>query len=193
MYSGLQFLESKLQPPPIRGGISISRPAVRAEIGIDLPEDYLQFCETFPPGKIADELRIFSPLIRRGSGWRVDGGGFIRMVEYNSREIGAALTEIDEIRPGACPYVFYPESGGLLAWASNPNGDHCFWLTSEADPNTWPCLVWFRGDRPGEAWRRYDLTMVELLSVLLLKEDPLLNRLLASGSTEWTWSMRKAN
>jgi hypothetical protein len=43
--------------------------------------------------------------------------------------------------PDKCPYLFYPEPGGLLEWAGTDNGDRLCWVT-EGEPDAWTVVAY---------------------------------------------------
>ncbi|MFJ8478366.1 hypothetical protein [Kitasatospora sp. NPDC094011] len=113
-------------------------------------------------------------------------GALSRKVNELIDDTGAAFKQMREDSPDLCPYPVYPEPGGLLYWASNYNGDHCFWLTEGDDPDRWPVVVWLRGEFP-DGWHRYDMGMARFLLLALSGEDSTLDDLGVATSTAPVW------
>ncbi len=99
-------------------------------------------------------------------------------------EVGPAFREMREDFPDRFPYAIFPEPGGLLEWGGNLNGDRCFWLTEDPDPDRWPVVVWFRGEVASRSWRREEGGMAAFL--LRVVRDPK-SALLASSEERLTW------
>ncbi|MFC1421265.1 SMI1/KNR4 family protein [Streptacidiphilus cavernicola] len=138
-------------------------------IGIRFPSDYRDLLDAVGPGSVRGDLAIISPWPMGESSYR--SGGFHVFAEYTAGQVGPAFVEMRSESPDLCPYAVYPEAGGILAWASNQNGDHCFWLTEGENPDTWPIVVWDRGRFPDDPWRRYDPGIVPFLMGVMFGED----------------------
>jgi hypothetical protein len=127
--------------------------------GLVLPDDYKSVVEIFPHGTFKEFVSVIRPGIEGGDdddylgyyahaledmrGWREDGHG-----EF--------------------PYPIWPEPGGVLPWASTPDGFGLFWSTEGDDPARWP-VVW--ADPQFSQWHRVPQTMAEFL-VGLLRDPP---------------------
>ncbi|MBD0676020.1 hypothetical protein [Streptomyces sp. CBMA156] len=101
--------------------------------GIRFPADYRAFVDLFGPGELRGELGVVTP--RPLPGRPIGVGALSRKVNELINDTGAAFKQMREDSPDLCPYPVYPEPGGLLCWASNYYGDHCFWLTEGDDPD----------------------------------------------------------
>lgn len=152
--------------------------------GIHLPTDYRAFVDLFGPGELRAELSIATP--RPLPDRPIGVGALSRMVNRLTGDTGAAFKQMREDSFDLCPYPVYPEPNGLLCWASNYNGDHCFWLTEGDDPDRWPVVVWLRGAFPG-GWHRYDMGMARFLLLALSGDDTTLNDLGLAASTSPVW------
>ncbi|MFJ5123442.1 hypothetical protein [Kitasatospora sp. NPDC088548] len=117
------------------------------EAGVEFPADYQDFINIFGRGAIGGELWVHSPLTAGPVGWT--SGGFARMVARTTLEVGPMFNGLRASYPDLFPYPMFPDPGGLLEWGCNYNGDRCFWLTGDPDPDRWPVVVWFRGGARG--------------------------------------------
>jgi hypothetical protein len=57
------------------------------------------------------------------------------------------------------PHAIYPESGGILPWATTDNGGRFYWLT-KGEADCWPTIYY--PDRAPD-YREYNMTSTELL------------------------------
>ncbi|MEU3561852.1 hypothetical protein [Kitasatospora sp. NPDC006786] len=152
--------------------------------GIQLPADYRAFVDLFGPGELRGELGIVTPRPLPGEPISVDA--LSRKVNWLTSDTGAAFKQMREDSFDLCPYPVYPEPGGLLYWASNYNGDYCFWLTEGDNPDRWPVMVWLRGEFP-DGWHHYDMGMARFLLLALSGEDATLDDLGLATSTSPVW------
>ncbi|MFJ6141057.1 hypothetical protein [Kitasatospora sp. NPDC092286] len=152
------------------------------EVGLEFPADYQDFINMFGRGAIGGELWVHSPLTAGPVGWA--SGGFARMVARTILEVGPMFNGLRASYPDLFPYPMFPDPGGLLEWGCNYNGDRCFWLTGDPDPDRWPVVVWFRGAPAARAWSKADGGMAEFLVQVL--SDPT-SDLLASAEDRTVW------
>ncbi|MBY8882682.1 SMI1/KNR4 family protein [Actinacidiphila acidipaludis] len=177
---------AKLFPPP---AVPVAAPPwerSRAEIGLDFPSDYRGFVDLYGAGRFSapDSLacHVHAPTSRPLQGVRE--AGFKGYVERHASETGRlfgpeGLDETDDTKPA---YRMFPEPDGLLVWGENEQGDLFFWLTSDADPDRWPVVMWARG--PVTAYR-FDMGMVDVLLGSAQGEIPNV-RAMRSPHRRWT-------
>ncbi|MFE3112391.1 hypothetical protein ACFXKJ_29935 [Kitasatospora indigofera] len=165
---------------PVAAGPLLPWDLAEEVAGVRLPADYRAFVDLFGPGGLRGELGVVTP--RPLPGRPIGVGALSRMVNGLVNGTGAAFKQMREDSPDLCPYPVHPEPGGLLPWAGNYNGDHCFWLTEGDDPDCWPVVVWLRGGFPC-GWHRYDMGMARFLLLALSGEDPTLDDLGVATST----------
>lgn len=61
------------------------------------------------------------------------------------------------------PYRMFPESGGILPWASTSSGDVCYWVTANESADAWVIFV-----ESSEAdWEQFDCCMTDFLTAIL--------------------------
>jgi hypothetical protein len=123
--------------------------AVEADLGLQLPADYQALVRRYGIGSFGD-IDLWTP-------FDTHSDGVFDLVEHAHGlvDFHAALREV---APEDFPHPLYPESGGLLEWASSPNGDSLCWLTG-GRPDSWPVVGW--NMRRGV--HRYEAGAVELL------------------------------
>lgn len=152
-------------------GLSVPWERSREVCGVDFPADYREFVDALGNGEVRGYLGVSAPWPFRGT--PQGEAGFRNFVAATSKEMGPTFREM--ARPDACPYPFWPETGGLLMWGATYQGDHFFWLTSDPDPMEWPVVVWFRGSLE---WRRYNMRFVAFLLHALSGDDEDMRELL---------------
>ncbi|MFD8082862.1 hypothetical protein ACFV4F_14370 [Kitasatospora sp. NPDC059722] len=154
---------------PLQGPPRVGWDAAQRAAGIELPSDYREFVDVFGSGEFRGDLGVLDPL--PGPGGPAGDDGVRRMLRRTTEDVGPRFRAMREDSFDLCPYPVYPEPGGLLLWGGNYNGDHCFWLTADDDPDRWPVVLWDRGRFP-DAWSRYDMGMAEFLLLVLAGETP---------------------
>lgn len=93
------------------------------ELGVTFPEDYRKFLETYGKGLFADFYVVFSPVSQ-------DRAQLKTLID----RVSAAFEDEADL-----PHPLFPETGGLLPWATDENGNNYFWLT-EGPPESWPVV-----------------------------------------------------
>jgi hypothetical protein len=146
-----------------------------AEVGFAFPADYRDLVDLYGSIRINGELSVWTPSLRPSEpGAPVGFTGFVWKTTHEGG-IGDYLGgcyedgDFDE-----CPYPPYPEPGGLLIWGSNPNVDHCFWLTEGDDPDKWPIAIWYR---QLAKWDRFDGGMADFLLAVVTGQYELADEL----------------
>lgn len=125
-------------------------------LGTDLPRDYKELSEAYPPLTVGGFLLVSTP--RPGQEAKSAAG------KLRALDVLEDLAEADM----AHGYVPYPQPGGLLHCAETSSGDIFYWRTGNPDPDTWPVVVSTRNDD----WWEYDKGLVSLLVGLISGEVP---------------------
>lgn len=129
---------------------------VRAELGTDLPSDYVDLVSTFGCGMFDDAI-ILLELGRP----HYDLVAVTKRDRHNMRRIlqGSSLDE-DEIPSAARP----PHGDPLITWAVSDYGLNFHWRCSPWDqPDRWPVVAFVLA----EPWHEYAMTATEFLVGLL--------------------------
>jgi hypothetical protein len=150
------------------------------EIGVEFPQDYRHFVETYGSGSLSGDLGISMP-------WRAGGPPYLPEMEgfglYAVRARNMSpLNQFHVDAPQRWPFAFWPEPSGLLPWARNPRYGYFFWHTTGAGPDTWTCVAWNQSE-----WRPYDCGMVELLLHLVNGADEFLSSFVLPARTPIEW------
>jgi hypothetical protein len=140
----------RIAPPPAEPtGRVPDFERARAELGFDLPGDYVALVGEWGAGEFDDFVGLNEPghpnpnleLVREARGW-----------EWAMREI------LDQGEQLAFPPEI--EVGGLLAWGADANGDPCFWHVRSEDPASWVIVI---QEARGPDWHLYDGGLVDFL------------------------------
>jgi hypothetical protein len=143
----LEAALSAMTPWRVPGGRSVDWVALEAALGTALPSDFRALAEAYPVLVIDDFLMVSSPTPGAEALW----GSACR-----EDEILQDLYEMGDTEG----YVPFPQSGGLISWASSNSGDVFYWKTSPADPDAWPVVV--RTDNA--EWFEFPVGAVEFLA-----------------------------
>ncbi|MGW4898491.1 hypothetical protein ACWEQL_40600 [Kitasatospora sp. NPDC004240] len=124
---------------------------ISGEVGLVLPEDYMDLSRSFPTFSIDEFILVSTP----SPGLEMEYAASIRL----SREVLA-----DDVLEGDVPgeHLVTGEAGpeaALLPWGGTIDGDEILWNTSHPDPEQWPVV--FRGR--GGGWWTYKEGMVSFL------------------------------
>ena len=125
--------------------------AVEKELGVQLPDDYKVFIETYGTGVISCELSILNPFTQH------DGSNLFRKLEW-LREMDREFNS-ENPRGGTPPF---PAEGGVLPCAWSNENDFVFWRTS-GPANQWGTVI----DKRQEL-RYFDFPGVTFTEFLLL-------------------------
>ncbi len=152
--------------------LAISWPEIEAELGVELPPDYKEFCEVFGQGEFSDWLEVFSS---------IDGKRHLL-----PRTL-AALRRFAQGPRGATfyePYHIFDGKTGLIPWANTEQGYTLFW---DVQPGERWATVMSSDIRP---WRRFEADMSEVVARVLT--DPEFDYSIANdvpvptfGPTDW--------
>lgn len=162
----------ELLPPPAEPTAGTPWAQGEPELGFAFPQDYRDFVDCYGGGQVNGALGVLIPSLRPF--WPGGRSGFAGFAQFAAEQIGSAFPDLGGDASAPDPYLeqyrnphpFYPEPGGLLIWGRGYDGDHCFWLTEDEDPNRWPIVVFFRNLNAPQ-WRRFDGGMAQfLLSVV---------------------------
>jgi hypothetical protein len=123
-----------LSPPPERPYLGDGTwERLFAELGTQLPKEYVELMEVYGAGDWGTWLRFLTPL-RTGE----------RRFATHVEETLDAYRMLKENYPDGYPLAVWPEPGGFLPFANSYDADHLGWLTEGPDPDAWPLIVWPR-------------------------------------------------
>ncbi len=144
----LRLLESAPPPSrPVYSGTPTAWNAVECMLGSSLPSDYKWLIETYGSGDFCDLLLVLSPFAPSGG---------LNLVS----QVNPILEHYRFGGAGRCPFVTFPDAGGLLPVAQDTNGGDLFWLT-EGAPDDWHLVHFDWGG--GWQYARYSMGLVEFL------------------------------
>ena len=176
---------NELLPPPRRAVCAPPWQDARQQIGTAFPRDYRQFIDCYGGGFIIEPATSFDWIIGgicrlpRRAGWP---GGFGDVLHHQRTQLRPLFEGTDARHWGSeCPYIAYPEPGGLLQWGQHVIGDMFFWDTADPDPDRWTVVMFARG--PAETIR-YDGGMVDFM-IDVLSGEHLASRWLGDPAPQW--------
>jgi cell wall assembly regulator SMI1 len=138
--TGLEALRL-LSPPPERPYLGDGTwEGLFAELGTQLPKEYVELMEVYGSGDWGTWLRFLTPL-RTGE----------RRFATHVEETLDAYRMLKENYPEGYPLAVWPEPGGFLPFANSYDADHLGWLTEGPDPDAWPLIMWPRHTDQGPA------------------------------------------
>ncbi|MEX0725443.1 MAG: hypothetical protein WD065_04185 [Planctomycetaceae bacterium] len=148
----------KVVPPP-KLPLEIGTPeqweAIQNDLKTRLPSDFCDYGMTYGSGyfdnPIVGQIRTNSPF----------GSKYRSQVDYYSIVVQEFK---DEEGDEYIPYSVFPNSPGLLIWATDVHGNEFHWLT-EGLPDDWPIIIRGRGDE----WERYNGPMTSFLAKLFTR------------------------
>ena len=129
---------------------------VEAEIGTPLPQDFMDFNETYGVVNICNVLWLHNPFYFVGKDAHIP----LVMPKQSLREIiEAELEDMNSISGGRdnVPFPDFPAPGGLLPCGATDCGDLVFWIT-EGEPDDWGVFFWPFGGRPTFTMRDSNIT-----------------------------------
>ena len=136
---------------------------VEEELGTKLPADYHEFVDAYGSGLFANFYRVNNPF---------SADEFLALIPA-SNSWAETLREEKENDEDAVPYPIFPETGGLLHWANDDNGNTYYWKTAGA-PDKWTVVQ--RSER-GDGFKEHKCSMSAFLVGVLTKKI----KALASG------------
>jgi hypothetical protein len=141
-----------------RSGREYDAARVRAELGTDLPADYVALVSTFGCGLFDEAITLLEPgrppfdLINETKQQRQALRNILRGREDSFGE--------DEIPRAVRP----PNGDPLIAWAASDYGLNFYWRCTPWDqPDRWPVVAFVLA----EPWHEYDMRATEFLTGLL--------------------------
>ncbi|TDU67040.1 SMI1/KNR4 family protein [Streptomyces sp. KS 21] len=145
--------------------------AAEAKWGSGFPADFVAFMSAYGAGSLTRDIGILQPLSS-------DFEEETETARYTwEMEGGREALDVDPSH--------------ILAWGATGGGDILGWLTTHADPDAWPVLVWERGSAE---FRIHGCGMTEFLRKLLLDEFPTYPISLDLRSADWRfvhWSVAR--
>lgn len=163
MSTAITELKKNLVPPakPVEIPDVSQWTDIEKKMGITFPSDYREFCSVYGTGTLADPGRLmvtlFNPCSKTYEG---------RLQTHCEIFQDSKDMEGDEY----VPYDVFPNSPGLLPWASDDNGNTVSWLT-KGPPDKWPIV--FNPHSGYQQWFEYAESMTGfLLKALQHKLDP---------------------
>ncbi|MFF9011156.1 hypothetical protein ACF087_35955 [Streptomyces goshikiensis] len=124
---------------------------VSAELGTDLPQDFMELAEWYPAFFLADFLSLHLP----------DPGAEVAF----ARAMKESLESLDELHEEGMSegYAPYPAPGGLLPWGDSAEGDNFYWRTGGDSPDSWTVVV----ETSNGYWMTYEGTLTAYLTGLV--------------------------
>jgi hypothetical protein len=102
---------------------------VEAALELQLPSDFKALVERYGLGQFVDFITPLTPF------------GPHDLLIKSARQLLENERAFRDANPDRCPYLFYPEVGGLLEWAGTDNGDRICWVT-DGEPDTWTVVAY---------------------------------------------------
>jgi len=163
----LDDLRGIAPPPSEPTGRSPDLDGVRAELGVELPEDYVALIREWGAGGFNDYIDLYEPGHPNPN---LELVGQAREWEWVVKEVRAQGEQL--------PFAPEIEVGGLLAWGADGAGDPCFWHMRSQDPASWVIVI---QEARGPDWHCYEGGLVDFLvdvlegreRVLLFPDDVL--------------------
>jgi hypothetical protein len=181
---------ARLIPPPVDGGRAATPWGdAEGQVGFNFPSDYRDFVDRYGgSGWFNNELYVIAPTTRQtdpdfGTGFQ----GFldntlIGLGRDVSEERENAIALEDE---GRFPHPIFPESGGLILFAYNANGDMCFWDPKSGNgPDDWVVVVFCQAARQ---WVAFDGGVVDFFYAAASGLIPDIPRLMGDLEGDLRW------
>lgn len=136
MPSPISELREVLLPPETvrEAGASVREwNDVFAAIGTRLPEDYVQFINSYGTGSVCGFFWVYNPF---------SGNKNLNLLSSWTGTLSAmaSLRADPTFGHEMVPFPLYFEPGGLLPWGRTINGEDLFWKTA-GDPDRWTIIV----------------------------------------------------
>jgi len=137
-------------------GEQLSWAEVEEGLSLRLPANFRDFSSVFPSGDFAERLYFVSPARNEES---------LRMFKTTMELAFERFSSGRDTLPDYFPHRFYPESGGLILWATGD--DHCyFWDPQNSEiPDKWPIVFL---ENAGPRWGSYEGSIADFLWNLLV-------------------------
>jgi hypothetical protein len=133
----LQKLLQLAPPPvaPIYPGRTDQWHEIQSELGINLPDDYKLLINTYGSGMFGEFVSLFNPFIPPTV------PNYLHLISQGVGRLGM-YEELRSNHPDFhAPFPPFPQPGGILPWGRDYNAGLACWVTSNADPNTWPTVL----------------------------------------------------
>lgn len=129
----MEQLFDLLPPPEMPDGLNRSWQSVEEELGLVLPDDYKRFIDHYGSGCICAADAEFASIVTYN----------LRSVSNAVAWVSAAGRRYTDDRQAGYEHTFpsYPEPGGLLPWATTPEGDFFNWRTV-GEANNWDVVFY---------------------------------------------------
>lgn len=159
-------LKALVPPPksPFETGTSSLWKKLDKLLGLKLPQDYRDFVTTYGTGLFAGLYRVYNPFSA------MEYMSLLTCIERdckNARQMKKAGVF------NSSSYPIYPETGGILPWGNDENGNFYYWLT-KGSPTKWSVV---QNSVRGDGFRVHSCTMTGFLVAILRREiKPLASR-----------------
>lgn len=119
-----------------------------------LPSDYRAFLDIYGLGSIDGFLSVLSPSAPEPL------YSLASQLETQATVHGALRSQVGH---DVIPYQMFPEFGGLIPWGTTTNGDVCYWVTSDSNPDRWAVFI----EDSEVEWEQYPGTMSTFVQEVL--------------------------
>src|SRR5262249_22550832 len=126
-------------------------------LGLQFPDDFRDFIFAYGSGALADFFYVFNP-------FSADVTGGLPGIR-NHCDVLRMHKGDDEDH---VPFPIFPETGGLLPWGSDANGNGYCWLT-KGNPAQWVTL---RNQESCAPWKRFRYPITTFLAKVLGNKLP---------------------
>ena len=127
---GLSELVLLMPPPNGHEPERFDWSRIEEDLGVQLPTDYKRFLELYGMEEIDNVIYPFHPTTQNP------------LINLKN-QIVENLWALRELRDGGehVPFPIFPEPRGVVPWSRTANGDVCYWLTDEPDPDNWIVVI----------------------------------------------------
>jgi hypothetical protein len=150
----LKRLQALMPPPrdPVDPGKPGGWAGVWRAVGTRLPEDFVEFIDTYGSGEVCHWMNVHNPF---------SSAETEAFVPHMLAALGA-FRVLKESDPNAIPYPIHFEPQGLIPWGTSIDGDEFCWL-AKGLPSEWPVVVICRHAAP----EKYEVGMGAFLEKAL--------------------------
>ena len=148
-----------LAPPPewrIDAGSFGGWDDAERSLGSAIPDDFKLITNVYGSGRFNDLFFLYNPFDSHGESGHLVNQAFRR--DCFGLSVLDFYDQIKSIDSGLCPFLTFPDPGGLLPLGGDLNGGHAFWLM-EGMPDDWPLILY-------PDWteiERHDMPLVDFL------------------------------
>jgi hypothetical protein len=150
-------------PPvePWETGTSKNWEKIEKRLGLQLPQDYKAFIDTYGTGNFDDFIIVYNPFAQNEYLNLFYALDTFHQADEQTRLLG------DPVWTAVHPFELYPAPNGLLPWGCTTNiGDTIFWQIS-GPPETWETIFYNLRSGEHEVWK---YPMSEFLSRLFTRQ-----------------------